>query len=174
MTRILGIDPGSVITGYGIIDQDTRGERAVDWGCVHTQAGEWPARLKCIYDAIGAVVEKFNPDEVAIESAFVHRNAASALKLGQARAAALCGVFAAAGGVFEYAPRAVKLAVVGAGGASKDQVQHMVKALLKLDEAPPADAADALAVALCHAHGRQTRALLAGARGARRARSRWR
>ncbi|HET8552061.1 MAG TPA: crossover junction endodeoxyribonuclease RuvC [Gammaproteobacteria bacterium] len=173
MTRILGIDPGSIVTGYGIIDIGARGESAVDWGCIHAQAEDWPTRLKIIYDGIGAVVAEHQPDEVAIESAFMHRNAASALKLGQARAAALCAVFAVAGGVAEYAPRAVKLAVVGTGAASKEQVQHMIKALLKLDSAPPSDAADALAVALCHSHGRQTRTLLAAAgvrRGGRRRR----
>ncbi|HET7674036.1 MAG TPA: crossover junction endodeoxyribonuclease RuvC [Gammaproteobacteria bacterium] len=165
MMRILGIDPGSMITGFGVIEHDNRGARALGWGCIKTEGGEWPARLRRIYEAIGATVQQYNPDEVAIESAFVHRNAASALKLGQARAAALCGVFDAAGGVFEYAPRAVKLAVVGTGSATKEQVQHMIKALLKLSELPPADAADALAVAVCHAHGRQTRVLLDGLRG---------
>lgn len=163
--RILGIDPGSMVTGYGIIEHDNRRAHALGFGCIQTHGGEWPARLRCIYDGIGAMVAEYAPDEVAIESAFVHRNAASALKLGQARAAALCGVFAAAGGVFEYAPRAVKLAVVGTGSATKEQVQHMIKALLKLDDVPPSDAADALAVAICHAHGRQTRVLLNGLRG---------
>lgn len=161
MTRILGIDPGSIITGYGIIEAGSGRECALEWGSIRVPPGEWPARLKHIYDAVGAIAAQFAPDEVAIESAFVHHNAASALKLGQARAAALCAVFAAAGGVFEYAPRAVKLAVVGTGSASKEQVQHMVKALLRLGETPQADAADALAIALCHAHGRRTHALLA-------------
>jgi crossover junction endodeoxyribonuclease RuvC len=165
--RILGIDPGSIVTGYGVVEIDNGRERAVEWGCIHARANDWPTRLKIIYDGIGAVVQQCAPDEVAIESAFMHRNASSALKLGQARAAALCAVFAVAGGVSEYAPRRVKLAVVGTGAASKSQVQHMIKALLKLDEAPPADAADALAVALAHSHGRKARGLLAAA-GARR------
>lgn len=174
MTRILGIDPGSVVTGYGVIELNANTETALDYGCIHAKADDWPARLKRIYDGITAVVDQFQPDEVAIESAFVHRNASSALKLGQARAAAMCAVFAVAGGVAEYAPRAVKLAVVGTGAASKDQVQHMIKALLKLDETPQADAADALAIALCHSHGRRARNLLAVAGTRRGSRRRWR
>lgn len=173
--RILGIDPGSNITGYGIIELGTSGERALDWGCIRVRARDWPTRLKTIYDGVAELVERHQPDEVSIEAAFVHRNPASALKLGQARAAALCAAFPVAGGVFEYAPRAVKLAVVGTGGATKDQVQHMVKALLKLEEQPQADAADALAIALCHWQGRRARGLI-GAAGTRRRgrRTRWR
>ncbi|HET7587484.1 MAG TPA: crossover junction endodeoxyribonuclease RuvC [Gammaproteobacteria bacterium] len=177
--RILGIDPGSIVTGYGVIELSANTETAVDYGCIHAKADDWPTRLKLIYDGITTVVDRCQPDEVAIETPFVHRNASSALKLGQARAAALCAVFAVAGGVAEYAPRAVKLAVVGTGAATKDQVQHMIKALLKLNEAPQADAADALAIALCHSHGRRARGLLAAGgtavalqrRGSRR---RWR
>ena len=109
---------------------------------------------------MGEVVADYTPDIVAIESVFMARNAGSALKLGQARSAALCATFDHDVDVFEYSPREIKLAIVGSGGASKEQVQHMIVSLLKLEGEPGADAADALAVAVCHAHHRRTRARL--------------
>ena len=161
VTRILGIDPGSQITGYGLIDARRRGNDTVliHFGSIHT-SGEHSTRLRQIFEAVGSLVKEHRPDEVAIERVFVHRNADSALKLGQARAAALCATFEADLPIFEYAARAIKKAVVGRGGAEKTQVQHMVRLLLGLRAEPQADAADALAAALCHCHARGTRSLL--------------
>ena len=161
VTRIMGIDPGSQVTGYGLVDARQRGSeiRLVHFGAIRTD-GEHSARLRQIFEKIGRMVEEFRPDEVAVERVFVHRNADSALKLGQARAAALCATFEADLPVFEYAARHIKKAVVGRGGADKTQVQHMVKLMLGIPSEPQADAADALAAALCHAHARSTRTLL--------------
>ena len=160
-TRILGIDPGSRATGYGIIDARHRGSECalVHWGTIQTQ-GEHSERLKQIFVEMGDLVREFMPGEVAIERVFVHRNPDSALKLGQARAAALCATFEADLPVFEYAARHIKKAIVGRGGADKTQVQQMVKLLLGMKAEPQADAADALAAALCHSHARNTRSLL--------------
>lgn len=157
MARILGIDPGSLVTGYGVIDSEGQTLKYVDCGCVRPGAEDFIDRLKDIYYGISKVVEIYKPDEIAVERAFVHKNADSALKLGQARAAAICGTLAVSVPLFEYTPRAVKLSVVGKGGAGKEQVQHMVKILLGLRGDLQADSADALAVALCHATGRGLR-----------------
>jgi crossover junction endodeoxyribonuclease RuvC len=163
ITRVLGIDPGSRHTGFGIVDCDGSQSRYVASGAISTNGDDLAARLQRIFEEVRELIAQYTPAEVAIERVFVHRNADSALKLGQARGAALCGVFAGAVQVFEYSPREIKLAVVGSGNADKVQVQHMVKALLSLKSRVGADAADALAVALCHAHGRSLRRLL-GAR----------
>lgn len=162
-TRILGIDPGSRITGFGLIESNGTATRYVTSGCIHTEGGELPPRLKAIFEGVTALVSQHAPREVAVERVFVHRNADSALKLGQARAAAICATFAPGVTVHEYAARAIKQAVVGQGGADKPQVQHMVRALLRLSEKIAPDEADALAVALCHAHSRPLAARLAGA-----------
>ena len=161
VARILGIDPGSQTTGYGFIDVSRRGNetKVVDFGAINT-SGEHSDRLRQIFRQVGCLVKEYHPDEVAIERVFVHRNADSALKLGQARAAALCATFEADLPVFEYAARHIKKAVVGSGSADKAQVQHMVRLLLGLQAAPQEDAADALAAALCHSHARGTRSLL--------------
>ena len=153
--RILGIDPGSRRTGYGVIDVHGAGNEArlVDAGAIAT-AGEHRDRLRRIFSEMEKLIRRHRPGEISIERVFVHRNADSALKLGQARAAALCGTFEADVPVFEYAARYVKKAVVGRGNAEKGQVQVMVKTLLGLREAPASDAADALALALCHAYVR--------------------
>ncbi len=153
--RILGIDPGSRRTGYGIIDDHGAGREArpVTMGTIATK-GDHNARLRRIFSEMEDLVRQFRPDEVSIERVFMHRNADSALKLGQARAAALCGTFEADVPVFEYAARYVKKAVVGRGDADKAQVQLMVRVLLGLRETPASDAADALALALCHAYVR--------------------
>ena len=152
-TRILGIDPGSQVTGYGLIDVGKKGNTAklVHSGEVKT-SGEHTDRLRQIFDQIFQVVKEYSPDEVSVERVFVHRNADSALKLGQARAAALCSTFESDLPIFEYAARQVKKSIVGKGGATKFQVQHMVTLLLNLPGIPQADAADGLALALCHAH----------------------
>ncbi|MFQ5982833.1 MAG: crossover junction endodeoxyribonuclease RuvC [Woeseiaceae bacterium] len=160
--RILGIDPGSRLTGFGVLDFEADNPTYVASGTVQSAEGEFPDRLKLIFESIGEIVARYQPDVVAIESVFVHRNAGSALKLGQARSAALCATFESDVEVFEYAPRQIKQAVVGNGSATKDQVQHMVVSLLKLDGQPSVDAADALATALCHGHQRRLKSAFAG------------
>lgn len=154
--RIIGIDPGSRHTGIGIIDVDAAGRtRHVFHAALNLVGNEdFARRLKQIFDELGAIVAEYAPQEAAIERVFMARNPDSALKLGQARGAALAAVPVALG-VHEYAPRAIKLAVVGVGGAEKTQVQHMVRQLLRLDIRLAADAADALAVAICHANSRR-------------------
>jgi len=156
MTRILGIDPGSRVTGYGLIEVRGSESRYLASGCVRMEQEEFPERLRAIFDALSRIVAEFQPTEVAIEKVFVQRNVDSALKLGQARGAALCAVMNQSLPVAEYAPTQIKQALVGRGGATKEQVQHMVRTLLQLSATPPADASDALACALCHGHTRQT------------------
>jgi crossover junction endodeoxyribonuclease RuvC len=160
--RILGIDPGSRLTGFGVVDFEEDCARYVASGSVHSADGPFPERLKLIFRSIGQIAGEYRPQAVVIESVFVHRNAGSALKLGQARSAALCATFGLDIAVFEYAPREIKQAVVGSGAASKEQVQHMVMTLLHLTGQPPPDAADALAAALCHGHRRRLHARLSG------------
>ena len=163
--RIMGIDPGSRLTGYGIID--IKGDRSipVHWGVIKAGTGEFAERLGIIFNGLREVIDEFHPDEAAVETVFVSHNAASAIKLGQARGAAVCAVIADGVAVAEYSPRSVKQAIVGRGGADKAQVQHMVKILLSLRETPPEDAADALAVALCHHHTQSTLTRMAGLQG---------
>jgi len=153
--RILGIDPGSRLTGFGVLDCE--GDRAtyVASGSVNSVDGDFPERLKMIFRSISEIVAEYRPDVVAVESVFMHKNAGSALKLGHARSAAICATFELEVSVFEYAPRAIKQAVVGTGAATKEQVQHMIKHMLQLDGDPSPDAADALAAALCHANQRR-------------------
>lgn len=151
--RILGLDPGSLCTGYAVIETGPR-MRYVVSGSIKARGASLPERLQEIFAGVDRLASQYQPDEVAIERVFMHRNADSALKLGQARGAALSATFAVRPRVFEYAPREVKLAVVGTGGAQKEQVQLMVRRLLNLTGAIGADAADALAIALCHAHSR--------------------
>jgi len=157
-TRILGIDPGSRITGYGIIDSDGAATRYVASGCLKLGDGDFAGRLREIYLRIGDLVAEYSPGHVAIEQVFVHKNAGSALKLGHARAAAICATFSDGPDLHEYAPREIKQAVVGSGGAQKEQVQHMVRVILGLEAMPQSDEADALAVAICHAHSFRLRA----------------
>lgn len=155
--RLLGIDPGSRITGYGVIDLDGPRSRYVASGCIQTDSSRpLPERLKIIFEGVAGVIREHQPVEAAVEQVFMHRNPDSALKLGQARGAALCAVVMAGLPVSEYAPRAIKQAVVGSGAADKTQVQRMIGLLLSRSEPLPADAADALAVAICHGHTRQT------------------
>jgi crossover junction endodeoxyribonuclease RuvC len=152
---ILGLDPGSIRTGYAVIRIAAGKTAYVASGAVKTASGSLSDRLDEIFSAVVQLATEFRPDEVAVERVFMHRNADSALKLGQARGAALCGTFGVRPRVFEYAAREVKLAVVGTGGAQKEQVQLMVKKLLGISGPMSADAADALAIALCHAHSRR-------------------
>ena len=160
--RILGIDPGSRLTGFGIVDFEGDRPTYVTSGTVRSPDGSFPDRLKRIFESVHDIVAEYRPDVVAIESVFMAKNAGSALKLGHARSAALCATFAFEVDVFEYAPREIKQAVVGTGSASKEQVQHMIVSLLQLDGIPSADAADALAAAICHAHRRTVKAALDG------------
>lgn len=155
--RILGIDPGSRVTGYGIVDVSGAEVRYVDSGCVRLAQEDMPLRLMMIHQAIAELVAQYRPQEFAIEAIFVHKNPNSALKLGQARGVAICAAVLAQLPVSEYAAKSIKQAVVGKGGADKMQVQHMVKILLNRSGRIQSDAADALAVALTHAHHLQTR-----------------
>ncbi len=158
--RILGIDPGSRLTGFGVVDFRGDSPSYVASGTVNSVKGSFPERLRQIFESVGGIVDEYQPDIVAVESVFMHKNASSALKLGQARSAALCATFAHEVEVFEYAPREIKLAIVGTGAANKEQVQHMVVNLLNLDGTPAPDAADALAAALCHGNQRRIRSQL--------------
>jgi len=161
--RILGLDPGSLCTGYAVVEAAGGHIAYVVSGSIRTEGKALPQRLQEIFVAVERLTAEFKPDEVAIEGVFMHRNAGSALKLGQARGAALSATFSVRPRVFEYAPRAVKLAVVGTGAAQKEQVQLMVKRLLNISGPLAADAADALAIALCHAHSRKVHGMVSAA-----------
>lgn len=154
MSRILGIDPGSIKTGFGLIDVQGRHHRYVSSGVIRLPKAELPARLRVIFDSINELIDEFSPDEVSVEQVFVARSAGSALKLGQARGAAVVACVTRDLVLAEYSARQIKQSVVGTGAADKLQVQHMVKTLLNLPATPQEDAADALAAALCHAHSR--------------------
>ncbi len=155
--RLMGIDPGSRITGYGIVEMDGPRSRYIASGGIQTDSSRpVPERLKTIFESIADLIREYQPMEVAVEQVFMHRNPDSALKLGQARGAAICAVVVAGLPVSEYAARAIKQAVVGSGAADKTQVQRMIALLLNLPALPQSDAADALAVAICHGHTRQT------------------
>lgn len=168
MTVLLGIDPGSRHTGYGVIDQQGNRQHLLACGTISTSAGDMAPRLGEIYAGLSAVVAEYEPEEAGIEKVFMARNADSALKLGQARGAAITAVVNAGLPVFEYSPRQIKQAVVGRGGAEKHQVAQMVTWLLGLEQKPASDAADALGAAICHAHMRVGMARRAGAAGAAR------
>jgi crossover junction endodeoxyribonuclease RuvC len=165
VTRILGIDPGSRLTGYGVIDAEGASLVHVVSGALRVAGRDLGERLKSIFEGVGDIVQRHQPQQMAIEQVFLYRNADSALKLGQARGAAICATVLNAVPVHEYTPAQVKAAVVGKGNAAKEQVQYMMRLLLRLPGAPQADAADALAVAVCHAHHQSTLARVARARG---------
>ena len=167
MTILLGIDPGSRITGYGIIEEIGNKTNYIASGCIRIKEGTLPERLQQVFDGINQVIELYSPQSVGIEQVFMSKNADSALKLGQARGAAIVAAMNHGLEVSEYSARQVKQAVVGKGSADKSQVQHMVKSILKLSSTPQEDAADALAVALCHAHTRSSLVRMAGATGKR-------
>jgi crossover junction endodeoxyribonuclease RuvC len=151
--RILGVDPGLRVTGFGIIEKNGGRLEYVTSGCVRSGSGELAARLKTILDGLAEVIAANRPREVAIEKVFVNVNAQSTLALGQARGTAICAAVLAGLPVSEYTALQVKQSVVGRGHAAKEQVQHMVRRLLSLPGDPGPDAADALACAICHAHG---------------------
>ena len=156
MTRILGIDPGSRTTGYGVIEIEKGGYRHIESGVLRIRGETLPERLHAIFEAVSDVLDRCRPDVFAIENVFMHRNADSALKLGQARGAAICTAVNRDLTVYEYTPAEIKQAVVGRGNAAKPQVQMMVRALLNLQTNPQADEADALACAICHGNRSQS------------------
>jgi crossover junction endodeoxyribonuclease RuvC len=153
--RILGIDPGLRTTGFGVIEQTGSKLQYVTSGCVRSGSGELAERLKAILDGLAEVIAANRPQQVAVEKVFVNVNPQSTLLLGQARGTAICAAVIAGLPVAEYTALQVKQAVVGKGHAKKEQVQHMVRRLLALPGDPAPDAADALACAICHAHGRK-------------------
>ena len=154
MPRVIGIDPGSRLTGYGVIEVGARGLTYLASGCIRTGRGPFAERLAEIYRGVNELIGEHGPEVMAIEEVFLARNPDSALKLGQARGVAIAAGVAHGLPVHEYAARKVKLGVVGTGRASKEQVQHMVRVLLSIDGTLLMDASDALGVALCHAHSR--------------------
>jgi crossover junction endodeoxyribonuclease RuvC len=151
--RILGLDPGLRVTGYGVIEKAGSVLTYVSSGCIKSPDGELPDRLKNILNSVQEVIARHAPEQVAVEKVFVNVNPQSTLLLGQARGAAICAAVSRDLPVSEYTALQVKQAVVGNGHAKKEQVQEMVKRLLKLPGYPSPDAADALACAICHAHG---------------------
>ncbi|QXI37306.1 crossover junction endodeoxyribonuclease RuvC [Pseudomonas xantholysinigenes] len=156
MTLILGIDPGSRITGFGVVRQTARGCEYVASGCIRTGGGELHERLQIVFRGVSEIIREHGPVTMGIERVFMARNADSALKLGQARGAAIVAAAEAGLEIAEYSASQVKQAVAGTGGANKEQVMLMVMHLLKLTQKPQVDASDALAIALCHAHTRSS------------------
>ena len=172
MIKILGIDPGSQVTGYGIINIEGNHATHVTHGYIKVSGISQAEKLHSIYTSLNNIITEYRPEEAAIERVFMHRNADSALKLGQARGAAIVACAEHALPLHEYTANQVKQATVGRGHAAKQQVQHMIRVLLCLDGEPQADAADALAVALCHGHSRELLAKMPGVSGIRRGRLR--
>jgi crossover junction endodeoxyribonuclease RuvC len=162
---VLGIDPGTAITGYGLVREDEAGLALVDYGVITTPAGQpLPARLQAIYRGLQHVVAEHHPQIAAVEELFFSRNARTALSVGHARGVTLLVLADAGLSIYEYKPLEIKQAVAGYGGADKQQVQEMVRMLLDLDHVPqPDDAADAVAVAVCHIHSARMTALIANA-----------
>jgi crossover junction endodeoxyribonuclease RuvC len=159
---VIGIDPGTASTGYGLIRQHSDGQlHLIDYGLISTAAGQpLPSRLLDLYTSLTDVLKHFKPDFAAVEKLFFQRNVSTALMVGQARGVALLALAMANVSIDEYTPSEVKLAVSGYGNADKQQMQAMVKALLVMDHVPkPDDAADALAVAICHCHSHKIRHL---------------
>ena len=164
LSRVLGIDPGTAIMGYGVVEQDGSHLRALAYGAIiTTNADPLPRRLSILHEQLGALISTYQPMAVAVESLFFNRNVRTALAVGQARGVALLASAQANLQVYEYTPQQVKDAVVGYGRASKEQVQAMIRILVGLDEAPrPDDAADAVAIAICHLHSARLNALASG------------
>jgi len=153
LTRIIGIDPGTLVTGYGIIEYSDNSYQAVDYGCIRPPAKMLLSeRYRIIYEGVQKLIKKYTPTQMSIESIFYSKNPLSSIKLGQARGVILLAASEAGVSIYEYSPRRIKQAVVGNGGAAKVQLQGMIKHLLTLDELPePMDVSDALATAVCHA-----------------------
>lgn len=157
MTIILGIDPGSRVTGYGLIREEKQQLHYVDSGCIRTSNTSLNQRLLEIFNGICQIMDEYNPQEVSIEQVFMHQNPNSALKLGHARGVAMVACASHRAHIAEYSAREVKQSLVGYGAAQKIQVKQMVMHLLKLRGAPQSDAADALAIAICHSHVRRSK-----------------
>lgn len=157
--RIMGIDPGYAIMGYGILDYQGNRFTTVTYGSLETEAGlPMPERLKLLYDGLTDLIRTYRPDEAAIEELFFNRNVTTAINVGEARGVALLACVEGGLDVFEYTPLQIKQALVGYGRAEKKQVQSLVKIILNLDSVPkPDDTADAVAAAICHAHSRNSR-----------------
>ena len=170
MALILGIDPGSRVTGYGIVNAVGNRLEYVTCGSIHLPNVDHPQRLKKIFDSVCQIIEEFGPQESAIEEVFLGKSVSSALKLGQARGSAMVACLHHDLPVAEYSPRKVKQALVGNGNADKTQVQHMIKVLLGVTGDVQADAADALAIAICHANTKASLIKVAGARSFRKSR----
>jgi crossover junction endodeoxyribonuclease RuvC len=154
MMKIMGIDPGSRFTGFGIIESDGNRLSYLASGHIKVTGDSIPDKLGVIFSNITELYQQYSPNEAAIERVFMHRNPDSALKLGQARGAAITAIVNQNCSVAEYSPTQIKQSVVGKGNASKDQIQHMVKSILNLTSTIQEDAADALAIAICHSHHR--------------------
>lgn len=154
-TIILGIDPGSIITGYGVIRSQSGKYEYIASGCIKTGQNGLPEKLKIIFNGISEIINTYCPSEAAIEQVFFHENPNTALKLGQARGTAIAAMATHEVSVAEYSARQIKKTVVGYGAAAKDQIQHMVKILLNIKGEIQTDAADGLAIALCHAYTRE-------------------
>jgi len=165
MALILGVDPGSLRTGYGLINAVGSKVEYVDSGTIRLPADELPERLRIIFADLCEIIRLHQPEAVSVEQVFMSRSAGSALKLGQARGAAIVAAAHCGVPVAEYSARRIKQSVVGTGAADKSQVQHMVSVLLRLTQKPPEDAADALAAALCHAHTSRAMIRMAGSGG---------
>ena len=161
MMRILGVDPGTAITGWGVVDGDGQSLTMVSYGAVTTPAGmPLPQRLQIIYRELGQVVAQWRPEGAAVEELFFSKNAKTALAVGHGRGAAMLALVNANLPITEYKPLEVKQAITGHGGADKQQMQQMVRLLLELEDIPrPDDAADALAIAICHLHSARLRLL---------------
>ena len=170
MSRILGIDPGSRFTGFGVIDMDGNHAKHITHGIIRLQDKDISAKLRYLFRQLTEIVCEFKPDEASIEKVFLHKNADSALKLGQARGCAITACAEMDLPVYEYTANQIKQATVGKGHAAKQQVQHMIKILLCLESKPQVDAADALAVALCHGHSREGLLRMKGVKGISRGR----
>lgn len=170
MTLVLGIDPGSLKTGFGVINAVGGRHSYVASGVIRLPQASLPERLKIIFDSVTEIIEEYSPEQVAVEQVFMAKSAGSALKLGQARGAAVVAAVNQDLPVFEYEARKVKQSVVGNGGADKFQMQAMVKTLLKLSSTPQEDAADALGLAICHANSHQHMVRLSSAKTFRRGR----
>lgn len=170
MAIILGIDPGSRKCGYGLVNATGSRLEFVACGVIRVETLAFPERLQTIFTTLREVIDEHHPQIAAIEEVFVGKSASSALKLGHARGAAMVACSSRRLEVHEYATRKVKQSIVGTGRADKEQMQHMIKVLLKLSDAPSEDAADALSVAICHAHTQHTLVRLAGVRSSRRGR----
>ena len=173
MIRIIGIDPGSQRTGYGVIELNDSDLVYIASGVVKLPKTPLPMRLKIIFDGINEIIDHYQPTELGIEEVFMSKNPGSALKLGQARGAAIVAAANAGLEISEYSARTIKKSVVGAGAASKNQVQKMVIQLLKLNDVPSEDAADGLAVAICHGYSRRAVRLLAKSDSGRFSRGRY-